>query len=259
MAQGDLTSLANVKGWLGITSTTQDPLLSRLITAASGFVSRWISRPNIGSTTYSERYDGNGRSTIVLRNGPVTGITSILYDGASITTPASGNPPTGGWLLDTSSNVARVTITDDQFGYGLQSILVTYTAGFLKASEAHAAATTVTPTFTWYSDSGVTYANGTALTAVASAPTTGQYAVSNGVYIFAAGDVGAQVLISYGYVPPDLESAVIELVGERYRALDRIGIVAKTLAGQEVISYSQADMGKAIRMMLMPFVRTAPI
>jgi len=152
-----------------------------------------------------------------------------------------------------------VTLTDYTFGYDKQSVLVTYTAGYLKSAEAHAVATTVTPVFTWFSDSGVTYANGTALTAVASAPTTGQYAVSNGVYVFAAGDVGAQVLISYGYVPPDLEACVIELVGEKYRAMDRIGIITKTLGGQEVITYSQADMGKAIKLYLMQYSRVAPI
>jgi hypothetical protein len=117
----------------------------------------------------------------------------------------------------------------------------------------------VTPTFTWYSDAGVTYANGTALTLVTTAPATGQYRVVNGVYVFAAGDVGAQVLISYGYVPPDLEACVIELVAEKYKALDRIGIVTKTLAGQEVITYSQADMGKTIRLYLTQYSRVAPI
>jgi len=49
-------------------------------------------------------------------------------------------------------------------------------------------------------DAGVKYASsGTALTNVASNPSTGQYAVSAGVYTFAAADSGAQVTISYNF------------------------------------------------------------
>lgn len=49
-------------------------------------------------------------------------------------------------------------------------------------------------------DLGVVYAaTGQAMTRVASAPTTGQYSVSAGVYTFAAGDANAAVLIDYTY------------------------------------------------------------
>ena len=53
---------------------------------------------------------------------------------------------------------------------------------------------------TFGSDQGVVYASsGLPLKQVASGPTTGQYAVSAGVYTFAAGDAGAALLISYTY------------------------------------------------------------
>jgi hypothetical protein len=53
---------------------------------------------------------------------------------------------------------------------------------------------------TFVSDQGVVYASsGLPLKQVASGPATGQYAVSAGVYTFAAGDAGAAVLISYTY------------------------------------------------------------
>ncbi len=59
---------------------------------------------------------------------------------------------------------------------------------------------TTTNHTTWTSDQGVVYAsNGLPLKQVASAPTTGQYTVSAGVYTFSAGDAGAMVLISYTY------------------------------------------------------------
>jgi hypothetical protein len=52
---------------------------------------------------------------------------------------------------------------------------------------------------TWAQDLGVRNANAVPLTRVASAPTTGQYSVSAGVYTFAAADVGTTVYISYQY------------------------------------------------------------
>lgn len=62
----------------------------------------------------------------------------------------------------------------------------------------------ITPTVpssgTWAADLGViSAATGRALTRVASAPTTGQYSVSAGVYTFAAADTGLTMYISYRY------------------------------------------------------------
>jgi len=59
---------------------------------------------------------------------------------------------------------------------------------------------TVTNSATYTTDLGVIYGlTGLPLKRVASAPTTGQYAVTAGVYTFAAADTGLNVLISYVY------------------------------------------------------------
>lgn len=52
---------------------------------------------------------------------------------------------------------------------------------------------------TWQEDLGVINASGIAMTKVASAPATGQYSVSAGVYTFAAADTGLQVFINFRY------------------------------------------------------------
>ncbi|TXH41838.1 MAG: hypothetical protein E6Q97_36745 [Desulfurellales bacterium] len=61
----------------------------------------------------------------------------------------------------------------------------------------------VTPTGaeagTWALDLGVINSSGNPLTRVASAPATGQYSVSAGVYTFAAADTGQTVFINYRY------------------------------------------------------------
>lgn len=59
---------------------------------------------------------------------------------------------------------------------------------------------TVANSVNFTTDAGVTYAStGAALTPVSGTPTVGQYAVSAGVYTFAASDEGAGVLINYYY------------------------------------------------------------
>ena len=61
----------------------------------------------------------------------------------------------------------------------------------------------ITPTVpnsgTWSVDLGVLSSLGLPMTRVASAPATGQYSVSAGVYTFAAADTGQTVFISYQY------------------------------------------------------------
>lgn len=61
---------------------------------------------------------------------------------------------------------------------------------------------TVSNSATFLEDLGVIDAsNGLAMLRVASAPATGQYSVSAGVYTFAAADTGKSVRISYSYTP----------------------------------------------------------
>jgi hypothetical protein len=62
---------------------------------------------------------------------------------------------------------------------------------------------TITPVVpssgTWTGDLGVRNSSGNPMTRVASAPTTGQYSVTAGAYLFAAADTGQTVFISYQY------------------------------------------------------------
>lgn len=60
---------------------------------------------------------------------------------------------------------------------------------------------TVTPPSAgvWAADMGVRNSLGVPMTRVASAPTTGQYTVAAGVYVFAAADTGQTVFIDYRY------------------------------------------------------------
>lgn len=102
MAAGDLATLADVKDWLGISSsdTTRDARLSRLITAASTRAVAFMGR-GIAAATYTETYRGSGGVKLGLRNFPVISVTSLAIDGTAIpaaSQPASG-PPSNGYIV----------------------------------------------------------------------------------------------------------------------------------------------------------------
>ena len=99
--------------------------------------------------------------------------------------------------------------------------------------------------------------SGLPLTAVAGAPTAGQYAVAAGVYSFAPADAGASVSLSYGYVPQDLAQAALELAAERFRAADHIGVRSKSLGGQETIAFDSAPISAPVMALIQPYRRVA--
>lgn len=70
---------------------------------------------------------------------------------------------------------------------------------------------TITPTVpasgTWAYDLGVQDSNGIPYMRVASSPTTGQYSVTAGAYLFAAADTGKTVFINYKYTASTPASA----------------------------------------------------
>lgn len=67
-----------MKAYLGITDTSEDPLIDDWILAAQAQIERYCNRA-FDSATYTQYYDGNNKRSIVLRNTPVTSVTSISY------------------------------------------------------------------------------------------------------------------------------------------------------------------------------------
>lgn len=188
MAAGDLTDLATVKAWLGITGSATDAQLSGLITAASTFVGQYLSR-SLLTASYTELYQGNGQSFMLLRQSPVTAVASVQCGGGLTFT--AGNPLTlaSGYYLDADGQTLR--LIGQCFPWRLP-IQITYTAGYASA-------------------------------------------------------------------PADVGQVCTELVGEAFRRRDRIGQNSKTLASQEIISFSTADMNATIKAMLAPYRRLAPL
>lgn len=78
---------------------------------------------------------------------------------------------------------------------------------------------------------------------------------------FPPGPASVSVTYDAGWpsTPLDVEQAVIELVGERFRARERIGLSAKTLGGQETTGFvTSSPFNATIAALLAPYRRVVP-
>lgn len=259
--QGDLTTLANVKAWLapgsGTLADTNDALLSRLITAASRFVLGKINR-SLCVAEYDEWYDSGGQNFLNLRSWPVISVASVQFESVVIQDEATGAPPANGFMV---TGDTRLMVTNYTFPRGRNTVRVQYTAGY-QITEAYTvpaipdpvAPLTVTTDLKWLLGIRVTLA-GVVMTEVSGTPGAGEYSVVDGLYTFNDAQAEAVVEITYSYVPSDIEQAVIELVGERYKQRDRIGLTGKTLPNGESVNFLNKDMSENVRTTLNNYMR----
>jgi hypothetical protein len=78
--------------------------------------------------------------------------------------------------------------------------------------------------------------------------------------VFPRGVSNVTVTYSAGYAatPPDVEQAVIELVSERFRARERIGLSSKSLGGQETTGFVTKAFSDTVAALLAPYRRVCP-
>ena len=266
----DLVSLADLKSWLGITGTDDDVLLAQLITQISRAIFNVIDRPAVLPSVYTETYDGGNEVSIMLRQWPVTGVSSCVVNGVVI-------PPSPPLVAGASAQTGYVLIplmpprpgqcrgcrcAGFFFTCGIQNVTISYSAGYQITNESVVIPTTPpysvsaqAPYGDWASDGGVVYSNGVSLIAVAGIPAAGQYAVVNGGYSFAQPDAGSTVLLTYGYVPADLASCCMDWAAERYAYRARIGQHSKSLGGQETMAFIVKDIPDFVASALSPYRR----
>ena len=272
MSQYDLTTLANVKAWLGLPSPpgASDAPLAGLVTAASRAILAALSRTAIWPQAYVETFDLE-TDRVYLANWPVGSVASVLLDGLVLPPAATGSANAQlGWLLSAGDAAPpgrpqALTIYGRRGGRGRNNLVVSYQAGYAVYGETANAPSAppyqlaaAAPFGAWAGDLGVSYAaSGAPLTAITGAPGPGQYSVSGGTYRFNAADAGAGLLLSYGFVPQDLVQAATELAAERFRAADHIGLGSKSLGGQETINYLSSGMSAPIQALIAPYKRTA--
>ena len=129
MSTSDLTSLANLKAWLGVPSDAgpSDTLLARLITSASAMVVDYLGR-EVLTAVYTEVYDGTGAGWMMLRQAPIVSVQSVSFAGRTVTTAADPVSGTPGYLFDG----ARLSLVGEVFPYRSR-VVVSYTAGYAAA------------------------------------------------------------------------------------------------------------------------------
>lgn len=268
-----LTTLPHVKAWLNIdqSNTTDDTFLTYLIKSASAFALNYMQRDSMAATVYNEMYDGYGNTFMVLRQFPAHEVLSLSINGNPISAAGGdgiSTPFSNGYVLEQAHSAPsqqRLTLFGLMFPRIRSSVYVSYKAGYMQSNEQHTVPVdpqyTVCTYNTWLEDEGVTLSDGTPLVLATTAePGPGQYWVSSeGEYSFNAAQAGELILISYSFVPPDVEQAVWELVGERYKAKDRIGVNSKALGGQETVSFDIRSMNPYIRELLNPYKRVVPV
>ncbi len=135
---GDLTTLANLEEYLGLTvppltnppSAATESMLSRLISAASNYMQTWMSR-TIALQSYSEVRNGINGNRIVLKESPIVSVQSLNINGTVVPVrpplgPGASIPPPWGYVNDDIS----IMLTGYRFCQGYQNIYVVYTAGY---------------------------------------------------------------------------------------------------------------------------------
>jgi hypothetical protein len=165
-APGDLTTLATLKAWRSppIVTTADDAQIARIITAASGFILRYLQRTLV-SQMHHETRNGTGGRALMLRHAPVTALGTLTIDGTAIA--AAPDAVTAGYVLDAEPGV--LYLRGPAFCRGVQNVAIAYTARYLAAGEAQSvpgaapyqlACTSLAQL--WAGDCGVSYAGGAA-------------------------------------------------------------------------------------------------
>ena len=137
MSAYDLTTVANVKAWLGLPAppTPSDATLAALVTAASRAIYAALSRPRCCRRAYTDTIDLES-DRVYLANWPVLQVNSVMLDGLAVppATPA-GAPPALGYLLQ-PGDVAppgrpqALDLFGRRYHRRRQSLVVAYQAGY---------------------------------------------------------------------------------------------------------------------------------
>lgn len=264
---GDLTTPAQFKVWSGDAITLPSPIITQLITSMSAMLYGKLNRQRLYSQRVTRTFDGVGNMQIMLPDWPITAIYSVQQGNVLVPPsilPLQGNQQPIGtqpgygyryvpWNGNLPGDPSMLEFVGGTFYTGAQNIKITYQAGYLVMNEPWTVPgtpfqiTVLQQQGLWCRDNGVTYADGTPMAAVPSAPSIGQYIppvdASPGQYTFSAADANADVLISYSFVPADLEEACNQMVAERLSYRSRIGQIMKSLGGQETIRFQRGNAG----------------
>lgn len=130
-----LTTLDRVKDKLGLDKPTQDLVLSRIINSVTDWIENQCNRRFKTATYTNELYSVKGeRETILLlKNAPVTVLSSVQYRQGQVGSPTWTNYTSNDYELvgDGSSGIVKFyTFLNQGLVQGVNTLRVTYTAGY---------------------------------------------------------------------------------------------------------------------------------
>ena len=107
----DLTTLANLKTHLGITTDTDNTLLADLIDKATDMIERYTNRL-LMSRSLTEQYTGNGYAELFLRQYPVTAVARLAVgEATALTVKGTTSSVTQALVNVTATGVNCIEIT----------------------------------------------------------------------------------------------------------------------------------------------------
>lgn len=120
----DLTTLAAVKSYVGITSSADDEQLTSLITAYSEWARSVMSR-DITVQSYVSWSSGRGGVSMLVREWPIVSVTALAIEGVTIPAAPAWNAY-GYRFAERSITLSGGII----FPIGFDNVRVAYSAGF---------------------------------------------------------------------------------------------------------------------------------
>lgn len=255
----NLTTVEAVKAYLGSAANGQDTLSASLIVRASEYIQRYCGKEFPSKVHSGVRLNGTGSERMVLPGTPIVNVSSVEV--GSVTLQASADAFTDPGYAHDDLCIWQIAL--GKFPMGFRNVKVSWVSGYrddYDATVPSGSSPAIIPARVGRAaeDISCTYANGTAMSSVANAPTAGQYVFNGtaGSYTFNSGDSGQDVTLSYYYIPGAVEQAAIEMVALKLKQRDNIGIRSKSLA-QESITYEDKDMTPSIKSMLSTYVTRA--
>jgi len=123
-----LTTLANLKSYLGITDSSNDVLLEKLIDNVTEWIEGQLGGRRIKETQYTDdRYDG-GTQDIFLRQWPITELTSVQFNTGTISAPVWQSFAADDFVKYAEQGIIRFIAGTGR--PGLKNLRFTFKAGF---------------------------------------------------------------------------------------------------------------------------------
>ena len=251
----NLTTLAAVKQYLGITTTGQDLLIPALIARESAYVETYCGRKFSVVTNTNKLLNGTGTDRLVLPGEPILSVSALSILGTVIS--ASPDGIQSGYVID---DICLYLVGGFSFGTrfprGHQNVTCSWLSGYQETeTDFVPTGNTITPITGGTATSVVSVFDNTAnvaLTVTGNAPASGQYSFASGVFTFNAAQYNHSMTMNYYYVPSPVEQAVIEMVGLDLQQRSNIGINSKSLAG-ETVTYGNRSMTPSTQEMLQTY------